>query len=137
MSKAEVWYFNVKTELSSLLYSTFYYKNQYFSYRYAVSPLASTLSKYLPPATSFSLCRLLLFGIIKFTVWMFFVAHFSILFSFKANKFFEHYLFRILSLFLFTGHLTIFIMPAVITEKSCHVSNQSQREILPDVTYVI
>ena len=33
VSKAEVWYFNVKTEpsrlISSLLYGTFYYENQY------------------------------------------------------------------------------------------------------------
>ena len=62
---------------------------------------------------------------------------FQYLFSFKAKKFLFNYFFRILSLFLFTGHFTIFIMPAVITEKSRHVSNQSQRAILPEVTCAI
>ena len=44
------------------------------------------------------------------------------MFSFKAKKFFKHYFFSIV--FVHRA-LTIFIMPAVITEKSCHVSNQA------------
>ena len=45
--------------------------------------------------------------------------------------------FRILSLFLFTRALTIFIMPAFITKKSRHVSIPSQRMILPAQTCAI
>ena len=48
---------------------------------------------------SVHLCRFLLFRMIKFTLWMFFVAHFS-----KAKKFVFKWFFRILSFFLFTGH---------------------------------
>ena len=62
---------------------------------------------------------------------MFFVAHFSILGSLKVKKFLDFQ-------FVFVHRvLTIFIMPAVITDKSRHVSNQSQRAILPDVTCAI
>ena len=32
---------------------------------------------------------------------------------------------------------TIFRMPAIVTDKSRHVSNQSQRMIVPEVTYAI
>ena len=67
---------------------------------------------------------------------MLFVAHFGILFSFKAKAFFKHF-FRILSSFFVHRALTIFIMPAVIMQKSCHVSNQSQRAILPEIICAI
>ena len=53
---------------------------------------------------------------------MFLVVSVAILFSFKATKFFEF-----VSVHRAFKPLTIFIMPAVITEKSPHVINQSQR----------
>ena len=61
---------------------------------------------------------------------MFFVAHyFRVLFSFNFQEDFE---------FVFVHRaLTVFTMPAVITEKSCHISNQSQRMILLEVTCAI
>ena len=51
---------------------------------------------------------------------MFFVAHFSILFSFKAKKFFKHF-FQGFEFVSIHRALTISIMPAVVTEKSRHI----------------
>ena len=69
-----------------------------------VSLLASTLSKCQPRRLAF-LCRFLPFRIIKLSVWMLFVAHFSICFLvLRQRNIFLNYFFRILSLFLFTVH---------------------------------
>ena len=104
--------------ISSLLYGTFYYENQYN--RNQLFIICQNVD-HGDDLLAFLLCHFVILRIIKFTVWIFFVARFSIFFSFKAKKL-NFFFFRILSLFLFT-------MPTVITEKSRHVSNQSQRTI--------
>ena len=60
-----------------------------------------------------------------------------VVFSFHAKKDFFKFFFYDFEFVFVHWTLTIFIMPAVITQKTRQISNQSQRAISPEVTCAV